>query len=78
MNKTYTPPAEQRALYHLDHVKARIETLTASVIKMEEAIRQGAWGDALDAVPSLQMLERRAKTLESTLKEIHSKRAFLP
>ena len=70
MNNTYTPPAEQRALYHLDHLKDRIGTLAASVIKMEDAIRQGAWGEALDAVPSLKMLERRVKTLESTLKEL--------
>ena len=71
MNNTNNKlPAEQRAQYHLDHLKDRIGTLAASVIKMEDAIRQGAWDDALDAVPSLKMLERRVKTLESTLKEL--------
>ena len=71
MNNTNNKlPAEQRAQYHLEHLKDRIGTLAASVIKMEDAINQGAWVDALDAVPSLKMLERRVKTLESTLKEL--------
>ena len=70
MNKTHTPPAEQRALYHLDHLKDRIGTLTASVIKMEDAVRNERWEEAVATIPSLKMLERRVKTLESTLKEL--------
>ena len=63
-------PAEQRAQYHLDHLKDRIGTLAASVINMEDAICKGEWEEALTVVPSLKMLERRVKTLESTLKEL--------
>tara|TARA_R110000822_G_scaffold39428_1_gene108344 strand:- start:584 stop:961 length:378 start_codon:yes stop_codon:yes gene_type:complete len=70
MNNTYTPPAEQRALYHLEHLKDRIGTLAASVIKMEDAVRNERWEEAVATIPSLKMLERRIDTLTATLKEL--------
>ena len=57
MNNTYTPPAEQRALYHLEHLKDRIGTLAASVIKMEDAVRNERWEEAVATIPSLKMLD---------------------
>jgi hypothetical protein len=64
------PSAEQRARYHMEHIKERLASINTSVVRMADAIREERWEDAINAAPSISMFDRRMDSLCKTLREV--------